>query len=1795
MRRTASARRRAPAAAVRTLAAGVVCLVAALCAASPGVAEAAEGAISGTVTASANNAPLKGAEVKIYTAEGEYVTNEETAADGTYTVSGLPEYSYKVEFVPPEGSNYLTQFYNDKASLEAASVVEVKSGETTKEVNAKLASGGEITGTVEGPRGEEEAAPEVEVQVYNTAHDLVASGQTLLGTYAIQGLSAGSYVVEFVPAFGEKRLAYQFYGATYAFTDATHVSVSASHPATGIDAKLPLSAIIEGEVADALTEAPLEDVEVQADDITEPDFYPTPVVTSSSGIYVVEGLAPGSYKVEFTPSGGYSKQYYKDKSTLAEATEITVKAGEGEREVEAKLTAGGRISGTVTSAATTDPLDEVALTVFNSADEPIASGQTNAEGKYTVLGLATGSYTVEFLPSSGGYAPQYYDDKSTLAEATKVEVTAGGAAAEANAALAAEGSIKGTVKAASNSADLGGIEVLVYDSAEQLITSAQSEPDGTYTVPGLAAGNYEVQFVSPSGEYVSQYYDNQAKFSEATKVPVAAGVPTSPINAEMATADGSLSGEVTSAANHAAVPDVVVKVYEAGVGHVASATSESDGDYKVSGLAPGSYEIEFVAPSAAYLTQYYGGGASLDAATPVPVAAGSNTAEIDTALKAPGGISGKVTNAAKTADLEGVEVEVFGSHGELLAFPDTAANGTYSVSDLATGSYVVEFVPTAGYLGQYYNGAFSLAQASRVSVTAGSVTSGVNAALTSTGAISGTVTSASSHEGLADVEVQVYAPGGEFAGSAKTGSNGTYTVSGLAPGGYLVEFVALSGGDARQFYDEASLPTEATGVSVSGGETTSNVNAALNASGAISGKVTRASNAEALEGVEVEVYDSGGDPIASAQTGSGGTYTVSGLPAGSYAVGFSPTSGNYLAQYYNDKPTLAEATTVTVAPGATKSAINAALAAGGEISGTVYKPGGSVGATEIEVAVYSASDSIVASATTAADGTYTVEGLPQGSYDVQFTPLESHYPDHEYAPQYYSGAALLTEATAVAVVAGSDKAGVNATLAAPGAIAGTVEGAASAKLGGVVVKVFNFEDSFVTSAETGSAGTYTIPALAAGSYAVQFVPSASYLPQYYKNVPSYTEATEVVVKPGKTDTEISAVLVKPGAISGTVTNSSNTHLEDVEVKALNAGGESVASTHTVANGSYTISGLTEGSYKVQFVASTGNYAPQYYNNKPRLPEAAPVTVTAGHTTSAINAVLAEGGKIKGTVTDANTHAALADIAVVAYETERNAVATTETAAGGTYTLSGLATDHDKVEFSAPSGDYLPQYYDNASSYGEATELAITAGATTEMVNAAMVSAYGSLSGTVTNASSHVAIEHVEVKVYDSGDDYVSSVETGANGDYSVSGLPTGEYEVEFLPTSGDYLRQYSQDKSTLAEATAVPVTAGSTKTGVNAALVVGGGISGTVTTASSDAPLANVLATVYDSSDARVAKAETAANGQYTVSGLAPGQYEVEFAGGGSYVPQFYKEGTLLVGATSVTVTAEHKTEQINGALVVGGSISGTVTDALTGLPLAEVQVNAYTSGGTLVESESGETASDGTYRLATLVPGSYEVQFVPPSEFFFGQFFSGASSLLGATQVSVKEGLPTEGINAAIVPLTATTTTTTSTSTTATATSTTSSETTSSETTSSATTSSATTGATTTPTLSLAGPITSTASAVLVPLECSPGSGTCATAVVKVTIVETLSKGRLVAVAAKHSSKLTKRTVVVGMLSATLSAGEKKIVSVALSSTAKKLLALHKKLAVEVQVVSDGTALKTQVILIKPAKSKPKPKKKHF
>ena len=484
-------------------------------------------------------------------------------------------------------------------------------------------------------------------------------------------------------------------------------------------------------------------------------------------------------------------------------------------------------------------------------------------------------------------------------------------------------------------------------------------------------------------------------------------------------------------------------------------------------------------------------------------------------------------------------------------------------------------------------------------------------------------------------------------------------------------------------------------MSVTAPATRSAVDATLHVGAQITGKVTAAAGKkEPVAGALVCASGSAGEVCG--LSNEAGEYTISGLETGEYTVKFSTLT--YAPQYYNGKANASEATKVAVKAGATTSGINAALQAGGEITGTVTD-----GFTKkaLAGALVCVTPSVGAGcATTNASGEYAITGLGTGEYTVKFSAAT-------YASQYYNGKASASEATPISVKAGSPQSGINATLAPSGEITGKVTDSSTAKAiaGAKVCAAGAAGEACVL---TGESGEYAITGLDTGEYTVKFLAS-TYVPQYYAGKTHPSEATLVAIKAGGTASAINASLQVGGRITGTVTDASTKKaISGASVCASPSGG--LGCTTTNANGEYSITGLASGEYTVKFSAST--YASQNYNNQPIGAKPTPVVVTAGATRSAINAALQPSGQITGKVTDAaGKKEAVAGATVCTAEGE-DCVTTNE---AGEYTLAGLGGGNYTVMFSATG--YVSQYYKGKANASEATPVSVTAGATTKEINA----------------------------------------------------------------------------------------------------------------------------------------------------------------------------------------------------------------------------------------------------------------------------------------------------------------------------------------------------------------------------------------------------------------------------------------------------------------------------------------------
>jgi hypothetical protein len=264
----------------------------------------------------------------------------------------------------------------------------------------------------------------------------------------------------------------------------------------------------------------------------------------------------------------------------------------------AGATGYGAVSGKVTGAASKAGIEGIEVRIYKGEDVWYPA-TTASNGSYTAAGVEPGEYKVKFIGTATKYATQYYKEKLSFAAATTISVEAGKELKEINAALSENASISGAVTSASSELELGNIEVTAYETnaPNAVVASVDTNQFGKYELKDLSKGAYVIGFKAALGsglDYAPQFFPEKARFSEAPEVLVDEDV-SSNVNAKLLQG-ASITGVVTDAATHQALPNVTVEALAVGGAEApaALALTAADGSYELVGLASGTVEVAFV-------------------------------------------------------------------------------------------------------------------------------------------------------------------------------------------------------------------------------------------------------------------------------------------------------------------------------------------------------------------------------------------------------------------------------------------------------------------------------------------------------------------------------------------------------------------------------------------------------------------------------------------------------------------------------------------------------------------------------------------------------------------------------------------------------------------------------------------------------------------------------------------------------------------------------------------------------------------------------------------------------------------------------------------------------------------------------------------------------------------------------------------------------------------------------------------------------------------------------------------------
>ena len=471
--------------------------------------------------------------------------------------------------------------------------------------------------------------------------------------------------------------------------------------------------------------------------------------------------------------------------------------------------------------------------------------------------------------------------------------------------------------------------------------------------------------------------------------------------------------------------------------------------------------------------------------------------------------------------------------------------------------------------------------------------------------ISGTVRAAVDNSPLAGATVKAYLTPNVTtpAATATTAGDGTYTFTGLGAGTYKIQFTANNASYQTQWYWFAQTATDAQPLTLASGDSTPFIDGYLaDATTSLSGTVSD-SNSAPIQGVTVGMYSTGdtAHPIYTVPTAVDGTYAFTGIAPGSYLLRFTGDSDLFADDWYWLSPDPADATPITVSPGDHLAGYDQNLSdVTTSLSGTVY---GSDGVTPIlgaTVGLYASGNTTVpvATATSAADGSYRFAGMTPGQYKLYFSADPSRY-----QPQWYWNSADPDDATDIDIEAGTHDTGWSVILSdATTSLDGFVfapDGVTP--VAGATVGLYRASDTDtpVANATTAADGAYHFAGMATDTYKLYVSPNTSlYQPQWYWNTANPEDASTIDIAPGSHDSGWNFQLS-----DGTMSIGGNVYDQGlsaplkgatVSLFASSNTGTALATTTSVGDGSFLFSGLIAGNYLVEFT-DPPLFAAQWYS------------------------------------------------------------------------------------------------------------------------------------------------------------------------------------------------------------------------------------------------------------------------------------------------------------------------------------------------------------------------------------------------------------------------------------------------------------------------------------------------------------------------------------------------------------------------------------------------------------------------
>lgn len=373
-------------------------------------------------------------------------------------------------------------------------------------------------------------------------------------------------------------------------------------------------------------------------------------VTDSNGYYLFANVYPGDYYLIFTAPSGYlfspffGSGYNNTANSSGQTATFNLSPGETDLTWDAGIYQTASVGDFVWNDQNANGIYEgvgvglpgIIVELYTSLGTFVEAKLTDANGYYLFSNLLPGDYYIHFnLPAGFNFSPYIAgvtDNKALLTGNTPIFALAAGQTDLTQDASMYQNATIGNFVWNDLNADgiwqngepgIPGVTVnLYYQNGTSTGLSDITDANGNYLFENLRPDSYFVEFVKPAGYIFSPANQGSDDQIDSDADPITGETPT--ITLTSGEDDRSWDAGIYKSAtvgdfvwmdlnrdgyyNNADYPlaNIVVNIFNGSGNQVDSTITNATGNYLFTGLNPGSYYVQFVAPTGYVFSNFYG-------------------------------------------------------------------------------------------------------------------------------------------------------------------------------------------------------------------------------------------------------------------------------------------------------------------------------------------------------------------------------------------------------------------------------------------------------------------------------------------------------------------------------------------------------------------------------------------------------------------------------------------------------------------------------------------------------------------------------------------------------------------------------------------------------------------------------------------------------------------------------------------------------------------------------------------------------------------------------------------------------------------------------------------------------------------------------------------------------------------------------------------------------------------------------------------------------------------------------------